>query len=196
MAEVQVATESGVDQSELLRRVYAAFNRREIETVLAAMNTDVDWPNGMEGGRVRGHAAVRGYWKRQFEVLDPKVEPRSFAREADGRIAVAVFSGRPSGTLIYSATVSAAGTGMPTLVYRLWESGAGSVNSCNTPPLWISNTGSQVLIECYAAASPEVRIVLINHGHVTALPWLDATANEVTAFPGLTAIGVPANADG
>lgn len=75
---------------ELLRRVYTAFNRREIETVLAAMHSDVDWPNGMQGGRVLGKAAVRDYWKRQFEVLDPNVEPRNFATEADGRIAVDV----------------------------------------------------------------------------------------------------------
>lgn len=38
---------------ELLRAVYAAFNRREIETVLALMSDDVDWPNGWEGGRLR-----------------------------------------------------------------------------------------------------------------------------------------------
>ena len=42
---------------ELLRHMYAAFNRREIDTVLAAMHPDVDWPNGWEGGRVHGHAA-------------------------------------------------------------------------------------------------------------------------------------------
>jgi ketosteroid isomerase-like protein len=75
---------------ELLARVYAAFNRRDIETVLRAMHADVDWPNGMEGGRVLGTAAVRDYWRRQFEVLDPKVEPKNFTREADGRIAVDV----------------------------------------------------------------------------------------------------------
>ena|SRR5579863_345922 len=75
---------------ELLRRVYAAFNRREIDTVLAEMNPDVDWPNGMEGGRVLGKDAVRSYWKRQFEVLDPRVEPQSFAAEEDGRVAVEV----------------------------------------------------------------------------------------------------------
>ncbi len=75
---------------ELLRRVYAAFNRREIETVLAVMNDGVDWPNGMEGWRVRGKAAVRDFWKLQFEVLDPRVEPQHFAAEPDGRIAVEV----------------------------------------------------------------------------------------------------------
>lgn len=75
---------------ELLQRVYAAFNRREIETVLASMHANVDWPNGMEGGRVLGHGAVREYWWRQFEVLDPKVEPKNFSRDADGRIVVDV----------------------------------------------------------------------------------------------------------
>lgn len=73
---------------ELLRRVYAAFNRREIESVLALMRSDVDWPNGWEGGRVLGKEAVRDYWTRQFKVLNPHVEPLLFTREADGRIAV------------------------------------------------------------------------------------------------------------
>lgn len=86
MAELQ-----GVSaEIELLSKAYAAFNRREIETVLAAMQANVDWPNGMEGGRVLGKAAVRDYWRRQFELLDSKVEPKSFTREADGRIAVDV----------------------------------------------------------------------------------------------------------
>jgi len=75
---------------ELLERMYAAFNRRDFETVLRAMQDDVDWPNGMEGGRVLGKAAVRDYWKRQFEMLDSNVEPRKFTREADGRIAIDV----------------------------------------------------------------------------------------------------------
>jgi ketosteroid isomerase-like protein len=75
---------------ELLQRIYTAFNRRDIESVLAAMQDTVDWPNGMEGGRVLGKAAVRDYWRRQFEVLDPNVEPKNFTKEADGRIAIDV----------------------------------------------------------------------------------------------------------
>jgi ketosteroid isomerase-like protein len=86
MADVQaVATEI-----EMLQRMYAAFNRRDIESVLGSMQANVDWPNGMEGGRVLGNSAVRDYWKRQFEVLDPNVEPKKFTREADGRIAIDV----------------------------------------------------------------------------------------------------------
>jgi ketosteroid isomerase-like protein len=86
MAETQ-AISAGI---ELLRDIYAAFNRREFETVLAAMHSDVDWPNGMEGGRVVGKAAVREYWKRQFERFDSRVEAQSFTVETDGRIAVEV----------------------------------------------------------------------------------------------------------
>ncbi len=86
MAEAKVMSA----EVELLRAVYAAFNRRDIETVLAEMHPDVDWPNGMEGGRVLGKAAVRDYWKRQFESLNPRVEPQSFTTEDDGRLAVTV----------------------------------------------------------------------------------------------------------
>ena len=86
MAELSVVSA----EIDLLRKMYAAFNRRDIEAVLAQMHADVDWPNGMEGGRVLGTAAVRDYWKRQFESLNPRVEPQNFTAEPDGRIAVEV----------------------------------------------------------------------------------------------------------
>jgi hypothetical protein len=54
------------------------------------MQPDVDWPNGMEGGRERGRAAVRAYWTRQFELIDSKVEPIGFEVDDDGRIVVGV----------------------------------------------------------------------------------------------------------
>ncbi len=74
----------------LLQEVYAAFNRRDIEAVLAAMCEDVDWPNGWEGGRIRGKAGVREYWRRQFEAINPHVEPEGFMTEEDGRIAIEI----------------------------------------------------------------------------------------------------------
>jgi hypothetical protein len=77
-------------ETELLLKVYAAFNRREIETVLARMDQDVDWPNGMEGGREHGRAAVRDYWTRQFALVRSHVEPVNFNIEEDGRIRVDV----------------------------------------------------------------------------------------------------------
>ncbi|MBV8819147.1 MAG: nuclear transport factor 2 family protein [Acidobacteriaceae bacterium] len=77
-------------QQNLITRAYDGFNRRDIDSVLALMTPEVDWPNGMEGGRVRGHEEVRAYWVRQFAVLDPHVEPVSITAQPDGRVAVRV----------------------------------------------------------------------------------------------------------
>jgi ketosteroid isomerase-like protein len=75
---------------ELLRRAYAAFNARDIGGALALMHPDVDWPNGMEGGRVEGHDALRAYWERQFKLIDSRVEPEAFEDLPYGRLSVTV----------------------------------------------------------------------------------------------------------
>jgi ketosteroid isomerase-like protein len=74
----------------LLRELYDAFNRRDIDAVLAALHPEVDWPNAFEGGRVHGHADVLAYWTRQFAQIDPRVEPLRIEATDDGRVAVAV----------------------------------------------------------------------------------------------------------
>jgi ketosteroid isomerase-like protein len=79
-----------MDHEHLLRDLYAAFNRRDIERAIAAMRPDVDWPNAWEGGRVAGRDAVRDYWTRQFAQIDGRVEPVGFSTDADGRVAVEV----------------------------------------------------------------------------------------------------------
>ena len=75
---------------ELLAAAYAAFNARNIDAVLAMMHPDVDWANGMEGGRVHGHKGVRDYWERQWAGIDPHVEPRRFTTDEGERIVVDV----------------------------------------------------------------------------------------------------------
>jgi hypothetical protein len=62
-------------EREILRLAYRDFNARNIEAVLSRMDPDVAWANGMEGGHVHGIDNVRAYWNRQFETLDPHVEP-------------------------------------------------------------------------------------------------------------------------
>ena len=74
---------------ELLRRAYAAFNGRRIDDALALMHPDVDWPNAIEGGRLRGHEEVRAYWERQLETTHPHVEPEGF-EVSGGSVAVDV----------------------------------------------------------------------------------------------------------
>ena len=75
---------------EILRDAYRTFNARDLESAIALMHPDVDWPNAWEGGRVVGHEAVAEYWRRQFEAISSKVEPEGFAREPDGAVTVEV----------------------------------------------------------------------------------------------------------
>ena len=76
--------------TELLKRAYAAFNARDLDGALATMQPHVVWPNGMEGGVVDGHDGVRAYWTRQWGMIDPHVEPKTFTPDASGRIVVGV----------------------------------------------------------------------------------------------------------
>jgi hypothetical protein len=79
-----------VAHEDLLQSVYDAFNERDLDFMMLLLHPDVDWPNGMEGGRVRGHQAVREYWTRQWDVIDPIVKPQRFELLPDGRILVHV----------------------------------------------------------------------------------------------------------
>lgn len=81
-----------MDTNELIEKTYAAFNARDIDAALRVMRPDVDWPNGMEGGRVHGHGAVREYWTRQWGLIDPTVEPTGITTLEDGRVAVDVHA--------------------------------------------------------------------------------------------------------
>jgi ketosteroid isomerase-like protein len=54
-----------LDAEEILRSAYRAFNARDIEAAVELTHPEVDWPNAWEGGRVVGHAAVRGYFNRE-----------------------------------------------------------------------------------------------------------------------------------
>jgi hypothetical protein len=53
------------------------------------MHPDVDWPNGWEGGRIRGRANA-GVWERQWAVLNPRVEPLRSEDDETGRTIVQV----------------------------------------------------------------------------------------------------------
>lgn len=44
----------------------------------------------MEDGHVHGRDGVRSYWKRQWETVDPIVEPVGFSTGKNGEIVVEV----------------------------------------------------------------------------------------------------------
>jgi hypothetical protein len=59
----------------LVAQAYAAFNHRDIDSALALMSENVNWPKASEGGRVVGKEEIRSYWTRQWKEFDPHVEP-------------------------------------------------------------------------------------------------------------------------
>jgi nuclear transport factor 2 (NTF2) superfamily protein len=77
---------------EFLKRVYDRFNARDMDAALAAMHEDVVWANAMEGGYVQGREQVRRYWTRQWEMINPHVEPIAFTTNPEGAIVVEVHT--------------------------------------------------------------------------------------------------------
>ena len=75
---------------EILTAAYHAFNTRDLEAALKMMHPEVEWPNTMEGGYVHGHDGLRAYWGKQWNLVDPHVEPLRFETDANGRIVIEV----------------------------------------------------------------------------------------------------------
>ena len=76
---------------QVIKEMYKRFNARDIDGVLAAVADDVAWANGMDGGHVHGHEAMRDYWARQWAVVSPHVEPIAFQQTADCAVVVEVI---------------------------------------------------------------------------------------------------------
>ena len=81
---------SAMTPEAVINGAYRAFNARDIDGALQLMADDVVWPNGMQGGAVHGRDGVRAYWRRQWTIVDPKVEPVRIDARPDGRFDVEV----------------------------------------------------------------------------------------------------------
>jgi ketosteroid isomerase-like protein len=71
---------------ECARRLYAAVNDGDIEAAIALMCPDVDWANAFEGGRARGHDAVRRYWEQITSSFALELTPLRIEADSRGRI--------------------------------------------------------------------------------------------------------------
>jgi ketosteroid isomerase-like protein len=83
-------TEPDPATQALLEGLYERFNARDADAILASLAPDVEWPNGWEGGYVHGRDAVRDYWTRQWQAIDPTVTPVDVVTRPDGRVDVTV----------------------------------------------------------------------------------------------------------
>ena len=75
---------------QIIRKAYRGFNERKIKSVLSLMDSNVLWPKAFEGGHVKGHQAVGEYWTRQWNEINPKVEPLEITDREDGKVSVRV----------------------------------------------------------------------------------------------------------
>ena len=105
----------------LLEQAYAAFNARDLDRLLAALDPAVAWANGMEGGHVHGRAGARAYWTRQWAQVDPHVEPLAMARDTEGRVVIEVHQvvHELTGKLLLDRTVRHAYTFRGGLIARM-----------------------------------------------------------------------------
>jgi ketosteroid isomerase-like protein len=82
-----VATVPGMD---LVTGLYAAIDARDADALAAHLAEDVDWPEPMSGGRLRGRDAVREHWQDQWAELAMTMHPRRVRELPDGRVEVLV----------------------------------------------------------------------------------------------------------
>lgn len=79
-----------LENQELIKFAYSAFNRRDIESILTVMNPAVKWSKAWEGDYANGHEELSAYWKRQWAEINPKVTPIGFIEGENGTLAVDV----------------------------------------------------------------------------------------------------------
>ena len=75
---------------EIVREAYTAFNDRDIERAVALMDPDVEWPDVVRGGVVRGRDGVRRHWRDVFASADARIELGDLERRPDQSIAADV----------------------------------------------------------------------------------------------------------
>jgi hypothetical protein len=78
------------DSAFQIDRLYGFFNARLAGEAVRFLHPEVEWPNGWEGGQLRGRRGVREYWERQWKEISPKVTPLGIHVEEDGELTVRV----------------------------------------------------------------------------------------------------------
>ena len=96
-----------MENQNLIKKAYSAFNSRDIDTALSTFHPDVEWPKAFEGGYVSGHDDIREYWTRQWTEINPNVEPIGFDERQNGNLEVTVHQivKDLEGNLMFDGTV-------------------------------------------------------------------------------------------
>jgi ketosteroid isomerase-like protein len=77
-------------EQEIIREAYTAFNDRDIDSAVALMDPEVDWPDVVHGGFVHGRDGVRRHWEEVFANSSPRIEVVHLTRRPDASVAVEI----------------------------------------------------------------------------------------------------------
>lgn len=96
-----------IQYQDLIKKAYNAFNERNIDEALSTMQPAVQWSKAWEGGYISGHDEIKKYWTRQWNEINPNVEPIGFNERQNGSLAVEVHQivKELNGALIFVGTV-------------------------------------------------------------------------------------------
>jgi hypothetical protein len=85
---------------ELVRRVYGAYNARNLKAAMLLTQGSVRWGHGKDGGFVTGHAGLRELWTRQWSNDPTLLEPQRFSETEEGTVVVEVVRRKRKGQLL------------------------------------------------------------------------------------------------
>ncbi len=94
-------------RENLIQKAYKAFNDRDINAALETMQPNVQWSKAWEGGYISGHDEIKAYWTRQWDEINPKVQPSGFNEKQNGRLEVLVHQNVKDlhGNLLFDGSV-------------------------------------------------------------------------------------------
>lgn len=92
---------------DLIKHAYSAFNERDIDKALSTMQPNVQWSKAWEGGYICGHDEIKKYWTRQWNEINPNIEPIKFNERQNGSLEVEVHQivKDLQGNLVFDGTV-------------------------------------------------------------------------------------------
>ncbi len=73
-------------ERSLLTKAYEAYNARDPVALGALLHEDVEWPDSLEGGFLKGRATVVDYFARQFDLMQLDARQVTVRQEPPARI--------------------------------------------------------------------------------------------------------------
>ena len=70
----------------VLAKAYEAYNARDHLALGQMLHKDVEWPDSLEGGVVKGRAAIADYFARQFDLMQLDARQVTIREEPPNRI--------------------------------------------------------------------------------------------------------------